>query len=99
MENQSYISGLWNKKALTVNEAAECTGLKASQIRYLAKAGKMPHSRANNKTLFFDSVELREWLESGKKGVGLEPEPNREYQSVSEEELYRPSTSYLRTAR
>lgn len=61
---------LTNKRVLTFDEACIYTGYKRSYLQKLTAAGIIPHSKPNNKTLFFDRVKLEEWLLSRpRKGI------------------------------
>ena len=54
------------KKALNLKEAAFYTGYSASHIYKLTSWGKIPHYKPHGKIIFFDRLELDEWLLSNK---------------------------------
>lgn len=55
-------SHLSNKAALTVDECALYTGMAKSYIYKLTHEGIIPHSKPNGKKIFFDRLELDQWL-------------------------------------
>lgn len=50
------------KKVLTFEEAVAYTGFKKSYLYQLTSAGVIPHSKPNNKKIFFEREKLEEWL-------------------------------------
>lgn len=55
-------SHLCNKAALTVDECALYTGMAKSYIYKLTHEGIIPHAKPNGKKIFFDRLELDQWL-------------------------------------
>jgi excisionase family DNA binding protein len=53
---------LSQKAVLTFDEGAEYSGLSKSFLYKLTSTGKVPHSKPNGKNIFFDRVELENWL-------------------------------------
>lgn len=53
------------KRVLTLEEAVEYTGLKKSCLYKLTHTRSIPHSKPNGKNIFFDRIELEEWMMSG----------------------------------
>ena len=53
---------LCNKTVLTLNEAAEYTGLSKSYLYKLTSSGMIPHSKPNGKQVYFGKAELDAWL-------------------------------------
>lgn len=52
---------LSQKKILTLNEAAEYLSIERSYMYKLTSARKIPHSKPNGKTIYFDKEKLNEW--------------------------------------
>lgn len=50
-----------NKKVLTFDEASDYTGISKSYLYKLTASAKVPHSKLR-KLIFFDRVELDQWL-------------------------------------
>ena len=50
------------KDILNVEELAEYTGFKKSYIYKLVHESKIPYSKPNGKTLFFDRKKIDQWL-------------------------------------
>lgn len=59
-------SHLSTKAALTVDECAIYTGMAKSYIYKLTHEGIIPHAKPNGKKIYFDRVELEQWLLSNK---------------------------------
>ena len=55
-------SHLSNKAALTLDECALYTGMAKSYIYKLTHEGVIPYSKPNGKKIFFDRLELDQWL-------------------------------------
>jgi excisionase family DNA binding protein len=53
---------LSNKKALTLEEGCEYTGLKPSYMYKLTSSKTIPHSKPNGKVIFFDKDKLDSWM-------------------------------------
>jgi excisionase family DNA binding protein len=51
-----------NKKVLTFEEGCIYTGFAKSYMYKLTSAGKIPFSKPNGKTIFFDREKLDAWL-------------------------------------
>lgn len=50
------------KEVLTLDEAAQYTGLKKSYLYKLTSKKKIPHYKPNGKNCFFRRTELEDWL-------------------------------------
>lgn len=50
------------KNVLTFDEAAQYTGLGKSHLYKLTSTGVVPHSKPRGKMVYFDRVELENWL-------------------------------------
>lgn len=50
------------KKVLNINEACEYLGFKKSYLYKLTSAKIIPHSKPNNKTIFFEREKLQQWM-------------------------------------
>lgn len=50
------------KEILTLEEAAQYTGLKKSYLYKLTSSRAIPHYKPNGKNCFFKRAELEEWL-------------------------------------
>ncbi len=50
------------KGTLNFKEACLYTGLSDSQLYKLAKSGKIPHYKPSGKLIYFNRLELEEWL-------------------------------------
>lgn len=57
---ERFIFGL--KDILNVEELSEYTGFKKSYIYKLVHEAKIPYSKPNGKTLFFERKKIDEWL-------------------------------------
>lgn len=55
---------LYQKEILTLDEAAQYTGMTSSAIYKLTSTRKIPFSKPNGKNCFFRRVELEAWLMS-----------------------------------
>ncbi len=53
---------LAQKDVLTLEEAAQYTGLKKSYLYKLTSTKAIPHYKPNGKNCFFKRTELEEWL-------------------------------------
>lgn len=53
---------LVQKDVLTLEEAAQYTGLKKSYLYKLTSTKAIPHYKPNGKNCFFKRTELEEWL-------------------------------------
>ncbi|WP_206082115.1 helix-turn-helix domain-containing protein [Maribellus sediminis] len=53
---------LFQKAVLSFDEASEYSGLSKSFLYKLTSTSKIPHSKPNGKQIFFDRVELENWL-------------------------------------
>lgn len=53
---------LVQKDVLTLEEAAQYTGLKKSYLYKLTSEKKIPHYKPNGKNCFFRRTELEDWL-------------------------------------
>ena len=53
---------LSQKAVLTFEEAAEYSGLSKSFLYKLTSTGKIPFFKPNGKNIFFDRLELENWL-------------------------------------
>ena len=53
---------LMNKKVLTFDEGCRYTGFAPSYMYKLTSAGRIPFSKPNGKTIFFDRDKLDEFL-------------------------------------
>lgn len=52
------------KEVLTLDEAAQYTGMKKSSLYKLTSARLLPHSKPNGKYCFFNRKALEEWMMS-----------------------------------
>jgi len=50
------------KKVLTLDELVEYTGFKRATIHQLTSTGRIPFSKPNGKSVFFDREKIEEWL-------------------------------------
>lgn len=50
------------KEVLTLDEAAQYTGMKKSSLYKLTSEKKIPHYKPNGKNCFFRRTELEDWL-------------------------------------
>ena len=57
---EKYIVGL--KDILNVEELCDYTGFKSSYVYKLVHTRKIPYSKPNGKTLFFEGQKIDEWL-------------------------------------
>lgn len=64
-------SHLSNKAALTVDECVLYTGMAKSYIYKLTHEGIIPHAKPNGKKIFFDRLELDQWLLGNKIKGGI----------------------------
>lgn len=55
---------LSQKAVLTFDEAAVYTGLSKSFLYKLTSASRIPHFKPSGKNIFFDRLELENWLKS-----------------------------------
>ncbi|WP_341220673.1 helix-turn-helix domain-containing protein [Polaribacter atrinae] len=53
---------LFNKKVLTIEEAADLTGYKPSYLYKLTSAKEIPHSKPNGGSIFFNKEKLESWM-------------------------------------
>ena len=53
---------VYHKEILTVDEAAQYTGLTKSALYKLTSTRKIPFSKPNGKNCFFKRTELEAWL-------------------------------------
>lgn len=53
---------LAQKEVLTLDEAAQYTGMKKSSLYKLTSEKKIPHYKPNGKNCFFRRTELEDWL-------------------------------------
>jgi len=51
-----------NKEILSVEELKKYTGFKKSYIYHLVHHNKIPYSKPNGKYLFFEKLEIDQWL-------------------------------------
>lgn len=51
-----------HKEVLTLDEAAQYTGMKKSYLYKLTAAKAIPHYKPNGKNCFFRRTELEDWL-------------------------------------
>ncbi|MEJ7738533.1 MAG: helix-turn-helix domain-containing protein [Chitinophagaceae bacterium] len=56
-----------NKRVLTFDEGCRYSGFKPSYMYKMTSAGKVPFSKPNGKTIFFDKEKLDEWLLSNSR--------------------------------
>lgn len=64
----------FQKKALTLNEAIEYTGIKKSYMYKLTSTHKIPYYKPNGKSIYFDRLELEKWLLSNRIKTNAEVE-------------------------
>lgn len=57
---------LRQKEVLTLNELVTYTGLSKSYIYKLTHKRLIPHYKPTGKLLFFNLIEIKEWLQSKK---------------------------------
>lgn len=50
------------KDVLTLEDVAQYTGLSRSQIYKLTSSGEIPHYKPNGKYIYFDRLEVDNWL-------------------------------------
>jgi len=67
--NQINYSEISQKVFLTLEEAAHFTGLSKSYIYKLTSRGKIPHSKPQGKLIFFERVNLENWMRQGSSGI------------------------------
>lgn len=60
---------LSTKDVLTVDEACKITGFKKSYIYKLTHLKQIPHYKPTNGAVFFDKVELMDWMKQNKQEV------------------------------
>lgn len=53
---------LYHKEVLTLDEAAQYTGMKKSYLYKLTASRAIPHYKPNGKNCFFRRTELVDWL-------------------------------------
>ena len=53
---------LFQKVVLTIDEAAQYTGLAKSYLYKLTSGNKIPHYKPHGKTIYFKKLEIDEWL-------------------------------------
>ncbi len=54
------------KKVLTIEEVAKLTGLSTQYIYKLTSGRKIPHYKPTPKLLYFNRLEIEEWMQRGK---------------------------------
>ncbi len=62
MESLIIQSGIAQKRVLTLKEAATYSGRSISNLYKLTSTGAIPHSKPEGKVVYFDRLELEEWL-------------------------------------
>lgn len=65
---------LTQKTVLTLDEAATYTGLSKSHIYKLTSTGGIPCFKPQGKHIYFNRLELDQWLLSGRKATNKEIE-------------------------
>ena len=63
-ENDSKVG---TKKVLNFREVCEYTGFSSSHMYKLTSAKKIPHYCPGGKMLFFNRLELEDWLQKGRQ--------------------------------
>ncbi len=63
-----------NKRVLTFEEGCQYTGFAKSYMYKMTSGGKIPYSKPNSKTIFFDREKLDQWLLSNSTSSGAEKE-------------------------
>ncbi len=58
------VVAICHKEVLTLDEAAQYTGLKKNSLYKLTSDKKIPHYKPNGKNCFFKRAELEAWLMS-----------------------------------
>ena len=66
MESKELTAG-YTKRVLNFEEACEYLGYKKSYMYKLTSRNIIPHSKPNNKKMFFDRELLEQWMLSGKR--------------------------------
>lgn len=61
-----YYSLLAAKNVLTLDDAAVLTGFSKSHLYKLTSAHNVPHYKPNGKQIYFDRVELENWLKQNR---------------------------------
>lgn len=61
-----------NKRVLNFQEAVKYTGFSASYLYKLTAGRQIPYSKPSGKMVFFDRVELEEWLMSNRVATANE---------------------------
>lgn len=62
MQINSFDMSTANKEVLTLSEALEYTGFSKSYMYKLTHWGRIPHYKPGGKMIFFNRVELENWL-------------------------------------
>jgi excisionase family DNA binding protein len=62
------------KKVLNLNEAAELTGFSKSYLYKMTSKGLIPHYKPTGKQIFFNRVELEQWLLNNRQTTQEEAE-------------------------
>lgn len=67
-----------SKKVLTLDEAAQYTGLSKSYLYKLTSQKVIPHYKPNGKLIFFEREELEKWL------LGVRVTPQTEIEEAAQ---------------
>jgi excisionase family DNA binding protein len=70
-----------SKQVLTLDETVRYTGFKRSYLYKMTSQGKIPFYKPNGKMIYFDRIELENWLKRNR--------------SASENEIEEKAISYL----
>lgn len=63
-----------NNKVLTFEQGCQYLGYAKSYVYKLTSAGILPHSKPNNKSIFFDREKLENWMLSNPNSSRKEKE-------------------------
>lgn len=66
LEEIERLSLIAAKKVLTIDEVAKLTGLSVAYLYKLTSQKRIPHYKPNSKLLYFNRLEIEEWMMQGK---------------------------------
>lgn len=61
-----------NKNMLLIGDVAELTGLSKSTIYKLTCSNKIPHYKPNGKHIYFERIEIENWMKCNHIGCEIE---------------------------
>ncbi len=62
------------KNVLTLDDVAILTGLSKSHLYKLTSSKQIPHYKPNTKSMYFDRVEIEEWMKQNRVQTQAEAE-------------------------